>query len=525
VVEPPAPKPATKPAAAVKAAPVPEENPFTNLDEKPRKRVAARADDDDDEDDRPRRKRREDDEEDDRPRSKRRRDDDDEDDDRARRKKRRDDDEEDDDRPRGRRRRDEDDNEEEDDRPRRKRRERDDTDYSPPGKAAKFGVGRVGVLLVLISLGIYAGSLAMQAMFLLLALLGGVIPSGLLLVLGILGLANWVVGAVGLGLCIGGPSRGRGLAIAALSVAVVHLILAFITVNDTDSIVGSNLATPILSSLNHAENMQSLVRELEKEQQKNPGSARAKELREEINSYKGDKDDFVLVFDEKSRGSKMRWFDMTTHLTYLDKLIAILSYESKLFSKCLLGFFCGLSELARLILMALLLGSLARAAKAGGAASKAKLGWIVAASATGAAILVMLLCFVIADSIEKDNKSVSAPKFNQPQMPQMPDTFNMNPQQRQQAMDEYQRQIKNWQSQVEAENQRMMEELKKESEKRASRVKAPFRWMGIGEFLSVALHLGSLALPALAALQIYSATKSGGGRSRRRGCSDDEDED
>jgi hypothetical protein len=470
------PKPQPRPGSAArpvappppKPAP-PQSNPFTNLDDE----------------DRPRKKRRDDDEDDDdRPRSKNRSRDDDDDD--RPRKKRRDEDDDEEDRPRSKKRnRDDDDDDDDDDRPRRKRKDRDDTDYSPPGKRSKFGLARTGVLLVLISLGLYAGSMALQVLFIAIALIGGVIPSGMGLVTGLMGLVNWIVGIVGLGFCIAGPSRARGLAIAAVSVAAVHLILSFITVNDSDS-AGANSVVPMLSGFNSATNVQNLAKELLKEEQKNPGSPRAKELREELKSLNEDTRDEGIGFGGLSSSrDKMRWADMTTHLTFLDKLIALLVYDSKHFSKALLGLFTGLSELARLILIALMLGSLGYAAKSDRAISQAKFGWIIAASAGGAALLVMLLAFVIADSASKDVKD-SASKISSP------------------------------------------EDLEKFRERQESAVRAPIRWLGIGEFLVLILHIGSVAMPALAALAIFSATGGGGDgrpRYRKRTSRNDDDDD
>ena len=511
------PKPAPRPAvaAARPAVPAAKPAPPPPPKEEPKKKVVARTEDDEDEDDRPRKKRRDDDEEDDdRPRGKKRsREDDEEDEDRPRKKRRDDDEEDDDDRPRGKKRS-RDDEEDEDDRPRKKRKPaRDDTDYSPPGKGSKFGVARVGVLLLLISLGLYAGSMGLQVLFILLALVGGVIPSGMGLMTGLLGLANWIVGLVGMGLCIGGPSRARGLAIAALSVAAVHLILAFITVNDSDSILSSNIAVPMLSGLNRASNIQDLSKELQKEEKKNPGSARAKELREELKAIGEDSRDDGAGFGIKTSRDKMRWADLTTQLPALDKLIAILAYESKAFSKCLLGIFSGMAELARIILISLLIGSLAVAARADGAVSRAKLGWIVAAGAGGAALLVMLLAFVIADNISKDIKS------SVPSPPPPPNLAGK-------SFEEAQRANEEWQRQLEAEFEKMRE-------KQDSAIRGPFRWLGIGEFLVLLLHVGSVAMPAMAALAVFSATKSGGGggggrsrsRSRGRGRDDDDEDD
>jgi hypothetical protein len=201
----------------------------------------------------------------------------------------------------------------------------------------------------------------------------------------------------------------------------------------------------------------------------------------------------------------MRWADLTSYLLYSDKTIAIISYESKGFSKALLGIFSGLLELARLILITLMLGSLGIAAKDYRAQSKAKFGWIVAASTGGGALLVMLLAFVIADNVRPDSKDL------QPKMPPQP---NMQGK----SFEQIQREQEDYQKQVQAEFDKMRE-------KAESAAKAPLRWLGIGELLCLFLHVGSVAMPALAALSIYSSTGGGGGgRSKKRSRRDDDDD-
>ena len=119
-----------------------------------------------------------------------------------------------------------------------------------------------------------------------------------------------------------------------------------------------------------------------------------------------------------------------------------------------------------------------------GAESKAKLGWIIAASASGAALLIMLLAVVIAESVAKDNAKAATSQLGS------------DPDKQQEALN--------------------------------SLIRAPIRWFGIGELLVFALHLGSLALPALAAWQVFTSTagKRGPprGRDKRRFRDDDDDE-
>jgi hypothetical protein len=496
-----APKPPPKAAAAPTSAPASkEESPFTNLDDdRPRKKKSR---DDDDDDDRPRKKRsRDDDEDDNRPRSKKRsRDDDNEEDDRPRKKRSRDDDE-DDDRPRSKKRSRDDDDDEDDDRPRKKSRDDDDEDDRPRKIAgSKLGIARIGMLLILISLGLFAATLGLQSLFILVALIGGVIPGGMSIITGLMGLVNWIVGLVGLGMCIAGPSRARGLAIAAVSVAGVHLILAFITANDTKSAAFSPDSVPELSMQNRQATIRELGKEYQKEVQKNPNSPAAKSLREELESYTKDIDRKGSSREKDS----MRWADFRTFLPQLDEFILLLSYASKAafeYGWYLLGFFTGALELARFILIALLLKSLASVAKVYSAESKAQLGWIIGASAVGAGMLILIVIGAIIDSKQDDLKK-GPPSSSVPSIG--PNTNWEEVQRQQQA------------------------EFQKWAEKTESAGRTMARWGGVGELLCLLLHLGSAALPAMAAMAIFSATKSGGGggsRYKRRPRRDDDDDD
>lgn len=413
-----------------------------------------------------------DDDEDDRPRGRRSRDEDD-----------------DDDRPRSRKRsRDDDD---EDDRPRKRRKgRRDDDEDEPRPKAARgsLGIARVGLLLILISLGLYLAGISLHLLFLFIAWLGGSIPNGLVLMTGLFGLANWIVALVGLGMTIAGPPRSRGLAIAATSVAVVHLILAFVVANNRDSIPFSSNSILVLSYQNRVEAAQDLQKELNKEIARDANSQRVKDLREELRSRREDARD---AMEDSPRLTGMRWHDMTTMLPQLDKLIAVLSYSSKEFDEYLLSMFAGLAELARLILVVMVVGSLATAAKNHGAAEKAKIGWISAAIATGVGMLVVLLVAVILDSYASDfKKAVTMP--SPPEMPRAGGNFQ-----------EWRQQQEQWAKDRQSEAEKMQEKFR-------SLQRGIKNWHAGGEFLIYLIHGGVLVLPALAALSAYSSS------SRRR---------
>ncbi|MFO0796971.1 MAG: hypothetical protein U0804_05800 [Gemmataceae bacterium] len=349
---------------------------------------------------------------DDRPRSRSRRDDDD-DDDRPRGRSRRDDD---DDRPRSRSRRDDDDD-------RRDRRDDDDYDDDRPRKASKFGVARPGVLLLLISLGLYAGSLALHALLVLVSWMGADIPSGMNGLNGVVGLAGWVVGLVGFGLVTAGPPKSRGLAIAAGSVGLVHLVLAC-----------------------------------------------------------------VVAFNERPErlggGVAINWGALVTDLPSLDAVLTALVYSERLsakgFGTLVLPLLAGAAELARLILIGLLLGSLARAAKEHRAEGMAKFGWIAAPSAVGVCMLVVLLATILAESTAKSVLRPEPP-------PQFGGGANFQDVVRQQQ--DY--------------NQRMQDRFK--TLERTLRL-----WRNGSELLVYTLHIGTLVLPGVAAFGVW------GGMGRRR---------
>jgi hypothetical protein len=76
--------------------------------------------------------------------------------------------------------------------------------------------------------------------------------------------------------------------------------------------------------------------------------------------------------------------------------------------------------------------------------------------------------------------------------------------------------------------QKAMEDYsRKQQDKMESAAKAPLRWFGVGELLCLFLHIGAVAMPAMAALAIFGSTKSGGGgggRNKKRSRRDDDDD-
>ena len=220
----------------------------------------------------------------------------------------------DDDRPRSKRRRDDDD---EDDRPRKKKRrdydDEDDADWKPASASGSFGAAKVGMMMVSISLWMYAATFALLALFLLISWLGASIPSGLMIITGLLGLANWIVALIGLGFCIAGPSKARGLAIAATAVAAVHIILAFVVANSEKSFNPGTAMIGLASVSSKADRAKSLTEKMKNERD----PAKLREYQKELQE---------MFDDVKSIGpsskSDMRWPDLATLMPYSDILIA-----------------------------------------------------------------------------------------------------------------------------------------------------------------------------------------------------------
>lgn len=421
------------------------------------------------------------------------RDDDRDRDDRDRDRRRRDEEDDEDRRRRGRSGRTRDDYGDDDD----DRRRRDDDDYDDDyddrrdrgRRPSRFGVARPGVLLILISVGLYFGGMALHALFLFLAWVGAVIPNGLVVITGVLGLAGWVVALVGFGLSIAGPAKARGLAIAATAVAVVHLVLAIVVANDRQSILFGSHSVLAMSAVNRVERIQDLNKELIKEMQANPGGPRAKSIQAELAGYGGDRS---RVFGDGLDG--MRWDDLITNLPRLDKLIAVLVYSSQGFEYYLWGLFAGLFELARLVLLGLLLGALARAAKDHRAADQAKFGWIAGAVAVGVGMLVVLLAAVMAKSAAEDMaKGFTADFGGGPPVPQFTPGVDLH-----QQMAERQRQMDDWRRQQETAFERQQQRFR-------SLQRSVKNWSAGGELLVFTLHAGALILPGLSAFGVFQS--------------------
>jgi hypothetical protein len=371
------PKAAPKPAAKPAAKPAPE---FELDDEEAppppkKKRVAGEPDDEDE----------------DRPRA-----------------RRRDDDEDEEDRPRARRRsRDEDEEDDEDDRPRKKKRRRGSDD---DGNRRSVGPAKTGLMLLSISLWLYGGAVALLAFYLLLGWMGVGLGYGLFVLPGIAGMANWVVAIVGIGFCIANP-KVRGLAIAAVCVAAVHLGLTFYDATDTgvrtrtETTQSGNRTTTIetreprggqqhglfaaMAVKGILEEQQARRKELEERLQKNPREF--EKIRKEYESL----DKEAAETGKSWSNPSLYWEDFGTMLVLLDGIGAELIYNSKHFGDHVLGLLAAACELARLILVLVLVGAVAQAGRAGDAAGKSKVALIGVCIAAGACVIIGLVFALI----------------------------------------------------------------------------------------------------------------------------------
>ncbi|MCS6866776.1 MAG: hypothetical protein RMJ56_08960 [Gemmataceae bacterium] len=285
----------------------------------------------------------------------------------------------------------------------------DDDDYhnSRPRPARGFGMGKVGMLLVSISLWLYLATYASLSLFLLGAwAFRFVILNGLMLPLGLLGLASWIVGLVGLSFCIAGPARARGLAILATVVASVHLILVFVVAQDKTFYPLSTPSLREVSRYNRIANYHDLSKRIQNE--KNPDRRQELEKQQSRMWWKGVEYKFVGY----SPDEEMRWADIATVCPSADKLIALLVYDSKDISKILLPLLSGLVEVARLVVMILLIGYVASAAKQEVLEQKSLLSNCAVGGATILSMIVMLIvCLILFET-----KSSKAPMGDTPKL-------------------------------------------------------------------------------------------------------------
>src|SRR6185437_15328832 len=309
-----------------------------------------------------------------------RRDRDDRDDDRPRRGSRHDDDD-DVDRPRSRKRdRDRDDDRDDDDdrRPAKKKKRRsndfDDDDDLRSGSVrrnAGGGVGRTGALILSIT---FWGDVARYGFFALIASIFWAsrdVPAGLGLIVGPLRALSWLLGLVGIGFCIAGPERARKLAIAAASLAGMHillLILGFFVVGLSIADLNPNRPPPPPPQFRQGQ-----FRQVEPE--------RAPITIQEVG-----------VFGYA--------FALGTSIVPAEISLPVLIYGSKggggkVVSNLILFLLASASDIARLILAILMLRAMAASAKSFEASDNLRIGVGGVAIVCGAAILVTTFVVIL----------------------------------------------------------------------------------------------------------------------------------
>jgi hypothetical protein len=316
-----------------------------------------------------------------------------------------------------------------------------------------------------------------------------------MIVPGLLGLGNMVTAAVGVGFCIAGPARSRGLAIGATAVTSVHLILAFVIANNTDA--GMFSPGIQIQAFGLYQKQERAFKRFE-EMGKNPSESKLKELEaegKELESFgKDNKDDIEAIqyyagrraIRESKEGrtvsskelnreapSAMRWADLGSQINFLDQIMEVLCYHNKIFTEYLLPLFTGLVEIAQIILCLLLIGSVARALKRDDAAGKAKIGLIAVCAAVGIAILLALISGLLQDNAEKEAKKAFENISTSGSTPQDFDS--------------------------------MQKKFKDAADKAKSAGKLSKNFSIVASLLTYFLYSGMMLMPALGALQASSA--------------------
>jgi hypothetical protein len=184
------------------------------------------------------------------------------------------------------------------------------------------------------------------ALFMLITMTSTHLPDGLFAVAGLCGVGTTILTIIGLGFCIAGPAKAKGMAIATVSVAGVHVILVIICY---DKLTGGR------------------------------GGG-------------GFGGGFIGGID---------WIFLGTSLWVLDVFLPALIYAPKgagIGGETILFLFAGLCELARMIMVCLTLQRLAYAAKDDYSAEKAGSSVMVTSIVTGAGAIIILLVVVIIDA-------------------------------------------------------------------------------------------------------------------------------
>jgi hypothetical protein len=222
---------------------------------------------------------------------------------------------------------------------------------------------------------------------------------------GLAGLAGWIVAIVGLGFCIANP-RVRGLAIAAVCVAAVHLGLTYYDATDkgttktTETTRFGNRTETVTSEertggrlhfvmqgvamSGYASRLQGIGERI----QKNPRDESAiKEAQEAVKE--------IQESGKSWENPSLYWVDFVTMLPLFDGVLDELVYDSKHLGGRVVSLLAGACELARLILIVLLVGAVARAGRAGDAAGKSQAALVGVCIAAGACVIVSFVVSLI----------------------------------------------------------------------------------------------------------------------------------
>jgi hypothetical protein len=265
-------------------------------------------------------------------------------------------------------------------------------------------------LLLSISLWMYGATVGLLAFYLLLGWMGVGLGYGLFVIPGVVGMANWVVAIVGIGFCIANP-RVRGLAIAAVCVAAVHLGLTFYDATDrsttttTETTQSGNRTQTVtmteqLGGRLHklfammavkgiGEEFQGKLKDLTERAQKNP---------RDFENLRKEQEALFKEIEEAAKSWKdpsLYWEDYVTMLPLFDGLFDEIVYDSKHLGGHAVSLLAGAFELARLILILLLVGAVARAGRAGDAAGKSKAALVGVSIAAGACLIVSFVVSLI----------------------------------------------------------------------------------------------------------------------------------
>lgn len=279
--------------------------------------------------------------------------------------------------PRKTQKRDEDD--EDYDRPRRNKKSRryaddeddDEEDWQAKPRSKKgHGNARVGMLLLTISSWLYFSLYVLFTLCVFLMLVSYLFAvenpgvraqttsrsnlnsimsavNAVLVLIGLIGIGNWVVSLVGFSFCIAGPPRTRTTAITTTSIAGVHLLL-----------VGLSYAIP----------------------------------------------SHMIISISQLGMQSSSWLIFATTLPFLDSFLPTLVYSSRnIDGEYLVIILAGVCEVVRLIFSLITIRSVAAEAKDYQAAERAQLGIVATSIIVGGGLILMLLVCVMINEADFSN--------------------------------------------------------------------------------------------------------------------------